>query len=94
VLNDPVRRARYDRVTQPARRHPTSPVTRSALTYRGVLELSPREAHLAATTPLTLTTADGISFALPAGVADDDQVVVELGTVRAVLTVRLPRERT
>jgi curved DNA-binding protein CbpA len=91
VLNHPVRRARYDHITRPPGRRAPSRVTQTAHTYRGVLELSPREAQLATTTPLTLSTADGISFVLPAGVADDDQVVVEIGTVRAVLTVRVDR---
>jgi len=88
VLNDPARRARYDHTIRPSARRD---VTRaeSLRTRRGVLELSPREARLAATTPLTLTTADGIAIVLPAGLADGDQLSVPVADGRAVLTVRV-----
>ena len=54
-----------------------------------MLELSPREARLAATTPLTLTTANGIAIVLPAGLADGDQISVLVPDGRAVLTLRI-----
>ena len=63
--------------------------SRRVLARRGVLELSPREARLAATTPLTLTTTNGIAIVLPAGLADGDHVTIAVGDVRAVLTVRV-----
>jgi curved DNA-binding protein CbpA len=88
VLNDPGRRARYDHSIQPPapRDAPRAgPVLRTRL---GVLELSPREARLAATTPLTLTTR-GLAIVLPAGLADGDQITIAAGGVRAVLTVRV-----
>jgi curved DNA-binding protein CbpA len=88
VLNDPAGRARYDHtLAPPARRDLTraaSPPTR-----HGMLELSPREARLAATTPLTLTTTNGIKIVLPAGFADGDQITVSFPNGRAVLTVRV-----
>jgi curved DNA-binding protein CbpA len=89
VLNHPARRARYDQTTQPVVEQDALRATRSVLARRGVLELSPREAQLARTTPLTLSTRNGISLVLPAGVADGDQVTVEIGHTRAVLTVRI-----
>jgi DnaJ domain len=88
VLGDADRRARYDHtITPPARRElpRTSP---PALTRRGVLELSPREARIAATKPLTLT-GDGLAIVLPAGVTDGEVVTIRIGATRAVLTVRV-----
>jgi curved DNA-binding protein CbpA len=86
VLNDPARRARYDRTLQPSARravpHPQS-------VPRGVLELSRREAQLAATTPLTIAASDGLAIALPAGVGDGDQVAFVFGGETAVLTIRV-----
>ena len=88
VLSDPACRARYDHTLPPrARRDVTRGV--SLRTRWGVLELSPREARLAATTPLTLTTANGIAIVLPAGLADGDQISVPVPGGRAVLTVRV-----
>jgi hypothetical protein len=88
VLNDPVCRARYDHtLPSPARRDVTR--AESLRARRGVLELSPREARLAAITPLTLTTADGIAIVLPAGLADGDRISVPVADGRAVLTVRI-----
>jgi curved DNA-binding protein CbpA len=89
VLGDPARRARYDHTIQPPALHDDPRARPAGRTRRGVLELSPREARLAATTPLTLTTADGIAIVLPAGLADGDQVTIAVGDVRAVLTVRV-----
>ena len=89
VLNDPTRRAHYDHsIQRPARRDParsTPPVR----TRRGVLELSAREARLAATTPLTLTTTNGITIVLPAGVTNGDQIAIAVPEGRAVLTVHV-----
>ena len=89
VLNDPARRARYDRASQPpARRHP--PRTAPAIpTRRGVLELSAHEARLAATNALTLTTTNGVTIVLPAGLADGDELTVAVPEGRVVLTVRV-----
>ena len=89
VLGDPARRARYDHTIQPVAR-PHVPRAESALlARRGVLELSAREARLAATRPLTLTTTNGITIVLPAGLADGDQVTFTVPEGRAVLTVRV-----
>lgn len=64
------------------------------LTRRGVLELSPREAARATTTPFTLTTLDGDVIVLPVGVADGDKVTFAVPEGRVVLTVRVnSRER-
>jgi curved DNA-binding protein CbpA len=87
VLNDPARRARYDHtIRPPARRDPprATPAAR-----RGVLELSAREARLAATMPLTLATTNGMTIMLPAGLADGDQITIVVPEGRAVLTVRV-----
>jgi hypothetical protein len=54
-----------------------------------VLELSAREARLAATMPLTLTTTDGMTIVLPAGLADGDHISIAAAEGRAVLTVRI-----
>lgn len=54
-----------------------------------MLELSEREARLAATTTLTLTTASGIMIVLPIGLADGDQITIAVPEGRAVLTVRV-----
>lgn len=86
VLGDPARRARYDHTIGAPARQVTPRRAPALRTRRGVLELSPREARLAAVTPLTLTT-NGIAIVLPAGVADGDQVTIAIGDVRAVLTV-------
>jgi curved DNA-binding protein CbpA len=88
VLGDPARRAHYDHSIQPpARREPLRATP--AATRRGVLELSAREARLAATRPLTLTTTGGITIVLPAGLADGDQIAIAAPEDLAVLTVRV-----
>jgi curved DNA-binding protein CbpA len=89
VLNDPARRARYDHTIQPLARRDARHAKPASLTRRGVLELSAREARLAATTPLTLTTTNGIAIVLPAGLADGDEISVPVADGRAVLTVRV-----
>ena len=89
VLNNPARRARYDHTIHPPARQDAPRASPGLRTHRGVLELSPREARLAATTQLTLTTIDGIAIVLPAGLADGDQLTIAAGDVRAVLTVRV-----
>jgi curved DNA-binding protein CbpA len=92
VLNDPGRRARYDHtIGSSARRAVTHPQPRP-LARRGVLELSQREAQLAAATPLTLTGTDGLSIVLPAGVGDGDRVTFSVGGETAVLTIRVEFE--
>lgn len=89
VLNHPVRRARYDHNTQPCVRRDAPPAPQAVFTHRGVLELSPREAQFAATTPLTLSTLNGLSIVLPADLTDGDQISIEIGHIRALLTVRI-----
>jgi curved DNA-binding protein CbpA len=89
VLNDPARRARYDHTVQPPARRDHPRATPAVLTRRGVLELSAREARLAATMPLTLTTTNGMTIVLPAGLADGDQITIAVPDGRAVLTVRV-----
>jgi hypothetical protein len=89
VLNDPTRRARYDHTIQPSARRDPSRVAPAVLTRRGVLELSVREARLAASMPLMLTTANGMTIVLPAGLADGDQITIAMPEGRAVLTVRV-----
>src|ERR1700722_12436361 len=70
ALNDPARRARYDHAHPPATPRPI-PKTRPAhAPVRGVLELSPGEAQLAATGRLTFSTPQGVVIALPTGVRD------------------------
>jgi curved DNA-binding protein CbpA len=93
VLNDPSRRARYDHILQPPARRDIPRATRALFTRCGVLELSPREARLAATTSLTFTTAGGLALVLPAGVAEGDQVTIGIGDVRAALTIRVNSAR-
>ena len=86
VLNDPARRAHYDRTTRPHSR-PLDPRSRAPAVRRGVLELSASEARLAATKPLTLTTSDGTMIVLPAGLRDGDQIILADRGIRAALTV-------
>jgi curved DNA-binding protein CbpA len=93
VLNDPARRARYDYINQPGARRDAPRATPGVPRRRGVLELSLREAQLAATTPLTLTITNGTSIVLPAGVADGDPVIFAVLEGLAVLTVRVEISR-
>lgn len=88
ALNDPVRRARYDRAIRSAR--PCTPHERTAgSTLRGVLDLSAREAQLVAVAPLTLTTTDGALIVLPAGLRDGDEVTLRAGADTIRLAVRV-----
>jgi curved DNA-binding protein CbpA len=89
VLNDPARRARYDHTIRRSARRDVPGAESALLTRRGVLELSRREARIAASTPLALSTADGIAIVLPAGVGDGDRVIFAVGDVGAVLTIRV-----
>jgi curved DNA-binding protein CbpA len=89
VLRDPACRARYDHTLRPAGRRPPPRATPAVPGRRGVLELSACEARLAATTPLTLTTDNGLAIVLPAGLADGDQVTLTAGDVQIILTVRV-----
>jgi len=86
ALNDPIRRARYDERTRPAHARSSQPPLR-----HGTLELSAREALLAAAAPLTLAGPHGISIVLPAGTRDGDRVVTRIGNETVVLTIRVPR---
>ena len=89
VLNDPARRTHYDHTTQP--RPPSEPprAAPAGLTRHGLLELSPHEARLAATMPLTITATNGATIVLPAGLADGDRITIAVPDGRAVLTVRV-----
>ena len=93
VLNDPARRARYDHTIQPPAQRDPPRATPAGPTRRGVLELSAREARRAATMPLTLTTTNGMTIVLPAGLADGDQITIAVPAGRAVLTVRVNAAR-
>ena len=89
VLNDPARRARYDHTIQPPARRDPPRATPAVLIRRGVLELSAREARLAAAMPLALTTTSGTTIVLPAGLAHGDRITIAVPGGRAVLTVRV-----
>jgi curved DNA-binding protein CbpA len=93
VLNDPARRARYDHTLGPPARQGPEPATTAVHTRRGVLELSAREARLAATMPLTLSAGQGVVIVLPAGIAGGDQLTFPAPEGRVVLTVRVNRGR-
>ncbi len=90
ALND---RARDDTtIQQPTRPH-ASYATPAAPRLRGVLELSPREAQIAAITALRLTDSNGVVIVLPAGVRDGDEVTLTAspspGPGAMLLTVRV-----
>ena len=91
VLNDPARRARYDDAIRPLARR--GPRRATDLTRHGVLELSAREARLAATMPLTITAANGATIVLPVGLADGDQITVAMPEGRVILKVRVRAAR-
>ncbi|MDQ6731424.1 MAG: hypothetical protein M3022_14335 [Actinomycetota bacterium] len=56
-----------------------------------MLELSPREAQVAAITALTLIDSDGVVIVLPAGVCDGDEVTLTAGPDAMLLAVRVNR---
>ena len=87
VLGDSSRRARYDQTIQPPALRDVPRSMAAVVTRRGVLELSTREALLAATTALTLTAKSGLTIVLPAGVTDGDQIAFAVRDGRVVLTV-------
>ncbi len=89
VLNNPARRARYDYAHSLVKPRPIAPKRPAHAPVRGVLELSPYEAQLAATGRLTFTTLLGVVIALPTGVRDGDHVAWHVGPVTMVLTVRV-----
>jgi curved DNA-binding protein CbpA len=89
VLNDPARRGRCEQPLRPTGRRDAPRATPATPTRLGVLELSAREAQFAATTPLTLTTSNGLVIVLPAGIADGDQAAFTVPEGRAVLTIRV-----
>jgi hypothetical protein len=89
VLTDPAGRASYDHTIEPSAQRDSPRTTPAVHTRRGVLELSAREARLAATVPLTLTTTNGATVVLPAGLADGDQITIAVPEGRAVLTVHV-----
>lgn len=88
ALNDPARRARYDTTIQRPTRPDASHATPAAPRLRGVLELSPREAQLAAVTALRLTDSNGVVIVLPAGVRDGDEVTLTASPDTTFLAVR------
>jgi curved DNA-binding protein CbpA len=92
VLNDPARRAHYDRAHSPVKPRPIPPKRPAYAPVRGVLELSPYEARLATTGRLTFTTPQGVVIALPTGVRDGDQVTWHVGPGTVVVTVRVLRD--
>jgi curved DNA-binding protein CbpA len=92
VLRDPARRAHYDETTRSHSR-PSAARSRPPAAHRGVLELSGREARLAAGRPPALITNDGGLIVLPAGLSDGDQVILADRGISAVLTVRVDRAR-
>jgi hypothetical protein len=94
ALNDPARRTRYDHTIPPPRapqapgRPPSGPSWRGTL-ERGTLELSAREAQLAAAAPLKLTAPSGRVIVVPAGTRDGDHIITQVGNNTIVLTVRV-----
>jgi hypothetical protein len=103
VLNDPFRRARYDRTLTPP--IPLTPAHSRVRTpgpappddrwtdRRGILELSPCEVDHLARSALTLRDAEGQTLVLPAGLGHGDTIAVSHGGRRALLTV-LVQEKT
>lgn len=91
VLSDPVRRAAYDHGIQPRGRDGPPGAASPVPVRRGVLELSAREARLAAATALVLAvpSANPMTFALPAGVADGDEIAISTPAGPVILTVRV-----
>jgi curved DNA-binding protein CbpA len=89
ALNDPARRARDDTAIQRPTRPAASHATPAAPRLRGVLELSPREAQIAAITALRLIDSNGVVIVLPAGVRDGDEVTLTVGLDAMLLTVRV-----
>jgi curved DNA-binding protein CbpA len=97
ILQDPVRRARYDRTLSPspavvrrrAYRQPArSMPVEGRLPRRGTLELSPDETAHVAHQPLALRDGRGQTILLPAGTRDGDRITVLHDGRTAVLTVR------
>jgi curved DNA-binding protein CbpA len=87
TLSDPSRRARYDDAARP-QRSPRPPRRRPPVTpLRGTLELSRREATLAAVAPLMLVAPRGIVIVLPAGIRDGDHIILSSGRDTVALTI-------
>jgi len=59
--------------------------------WRGTLELSAREAQLAAAAPLQLTGPHGTAIVVPAGTRDGDHIITQVGNNTIVLTVRVTK---
>jgi DnaJ domain len=89
VLNDPARRARYDDAYPPVKPRRIPPTRPAHVRVRGVLELSPYEAQLAATGRLTFTTPQGVMIALTTRVRDGDHIAWPVGSGMVILTVRV-----
>jgi curved DNA-binding protein CbpA len=87
TLSDPSRRARYDDATRPQRSSPPPRRQPPVTPRRGTLELSSREASLAAVAPLTLVAPQGSVIVLPAGIRDGDYVTLSSGRDTLVLTI-------
>ena len=99
VLNDPARRADYDRSlfspasTARSPRIPTRPAAPSVVgTLRGILELSPAEARQATRNGLVLHDDQGQAIVLPRGIGHGDQITVRYGAHIAVLTIHTDRK--
>jgi curved DNA-binding protein CbpA len=96
ALSDPARRARYDH-TIPPRRAPQAPGRPPSVEsphgtlQRGTLELSAREAQLAAAAPLKLTAPSGRGIVVPAGTRDGAHIIAQVGNRTIVLTVRVTK---
>jgi curved DNA-binding protein CbpA len=89
VLGDPARRTHYDHRTRPVVRRGAPDIPPAVPSRRGVLELSRREARIAASSPITLAATDGSVVVLPAGVLDGDQLMLRVPGGWAALTVRI-----
>jgi curved DNA-binding protein CbpA len=94
ALNDPARRVRHDhripapRAPQAPGRPPSVPSSRSRR-ERGTLELSTREAQLAAARPLKLAAPHGTVIVVPAGIHDGDHIIIRAADNTIVLSVRV-----
>ena len=102
ILNDPVRRANYDRgfapATSDAQTSPAPPRTPPAASrddrvdVDGIIELTPAEAEHVARLPLVLTDLLGAVVVLPAGIDHGDRITVRHRGRPVRLSVRVQRK--
>jgi curved DNA-binding protein CbpA len=96
TLNDPVQRARYDKTLHrplpPRPRNMSDTETLKRVVQRGILELSPSEAHHLSHHPLTLTDGRGHTITLPAGADHGDAITLRCDGRHIILTIHLPRK--